>query len=245
MQDNVIEINDLHVSFYIQNQRVTSFKDFIMKMGLISPFQPKEILKGVSLNIKRGECFALMGRNGSGKSTLLRTIAGIITPASGTLEIKGRIAPMLAIGSGLEPELSGYDNIKILGTLMGMNRNELKEATAFVEEFSELSPSDLRMQVKRYSAGMMARLGFSVSVAQTPDILIVDEALSVGDIGFQEKCAFRINEIKKSGCTIVYVSHSLTELKRICTHGACLVDGKVAISGDIDTVAAYYDKLFH
>jgi ABC-type polysaccharide/polyol phosphate transport system ATPase subunit len=245
MQENVIEIHDLHVNFFIQNQRVTSLKDFVMKLGLISPFESKQILKGVNLNIKRGECFALMGRNGSGKSTLLRTIAGIITPASGHMKIRGRIAPMLSIGSGLEPELSGYDNIKILATLMGMNGQELKDATAFVEEFSELTPSDLKMQVKRYSAGMMARLGFSVSVAQTPDILIVDEALSVGDIGFQEKCAHRINEIKKSGCTIVYVSHSLTELKRICTHGACLVNGKVAITGEIDTVADYYDKLFH
>ena len=177
MQENVIEIHDLHVNFFIQNQRVTSLKDFVMKLGLISPFESKQILKGVNLNIKRGECFALMGRNGSGKSTLLRTIAGIITPASGHMKIRGRIAPMLSIGSGLEPELSGYDNIKILATLMGMNGQELKDATAFVEEFSELTPSDLKMQVKRYSAGMMARLGFSVSVAQTPDILIVDEAL--------------------------------------------------------------------
>jgi teichoic acid transport system ATP-binding protein len=128
---------------------------------------------------------------------------------------------------------------------MGMNNSEIKTATAFVETFSELSKEDLKMQVKRYSAGMIARLGFSISVAQTPDILIVDEALSVGDIGFQEKCAQRINEIKKSGCSIIYVSHSLTELKRICTHGACLVNGKVAITGEIDTVADYYDKLFH
>lgn len=245
MAETVISVKDLYVDFFIQNQAINSFKDLILSFGFVSPFQRKNILKGVSLEIKRGECFALMGKNGSGKSTLLRTLAGIITPTSGSIEVKGRIAPMLAIGSGLELELSGYDNIKVIATLMGMNRKEIKEAISFVETFSELSQADLQMQVKRYSAGMIARLGFSISVSKTPEILIVDEALSVGDIGFQEKCAQRINEIKQSGCSIIYVSHSLTELKRICTHGACLVDGKIALVDEIDVVAAYYESLFH
>jgi ABC-type polysaccharide/polyol phosphate transport system ATPase subunit len=245
MAEIVIEVKNLYVDFFVQNQAVNSFKDLVMSLGLKSPFQRKSILKGVDLEIKKGECFALMGKNGSGKSTLLRTLAGIITPTSGEMIVNGRIAPMLSIGAGLELELSGYDNIKIIATLMGMNNSEIKTATAFVETFSELSKEDLKMQVKRYSAGMIARLGFSISVAQTPDILIVDEALSVGDIGFQEKCAQRINEIKKSGCSIIYVSHSLTELKRICTHGACLVDGKIAMVAEIDKVADYYESLFH
>ncbi len=245
MQSTVIKIENLYVDFYIQNQRINSFKDLIMSFGMVSPFEKKKILKGVSLDIKKGECFALMGKNGSGKSTLLRTLAGIITPSSGAIKVEGRIAPMLSIGAGIELELSGYDNIKLIATLMGMNSKEIKETTTFVEQFSELSKADLNMQVKRYSAGMTARLGFSISVAKTPDILIVDEALSVGDIGFQEKCAHRINEIKKSGCSIIYVSHSLVELKRICTHGACLVDGKIALTGPIDEVAAYYESLFH
>jgi ABC-type polysaccharide/polyol phosphate transport system ATPase subunit len=244
MSQTVIKVEDLYVNFFIQNQAVNSFKDLVMSLGLKSPFQKKEILRGVNLEVKKGECFALMGKNGSGKSTLLRTLAGIITPSGGKIEVFGRIAPMLSIGAGLELELSGYDNIRIIATLMGMNRKEIKEATAFVEEFSELSKADLKMQVKRYSAGMVARLGFSISVSQTPDILIVDEALSVGDIGFQEKCANRINEIKASGCSIIYVSHSLVELKRICTHGACLVDGKIAMKGPIDEVAAFYESQF-
>ncbi len=245
MSDVVIRVKDLRVSFLIQNSAINSLKDLVVSFGRIKPFQKKEILKGVNLEVKRGECFALMGKNGSGKSTLLRALAGIITPASGTVKVYGRIAPMLAIGSGLEPELSGYDNIKIVTALMGMNSKETKEATAFVEDFSELSREDLSMQVKRYSAGMMARLGFSISVSKTPDILIVDEALSVGDVAFQEKCARRINEIKTSGCSIIYVSHSVTELQRICTHGACLVDGKVAFTGSIREVTRYYDKLMH
>lgn len=176
MAETVISVKDLYVDFFIQNQAINSFKDLILSFGFVSPFQRKNILKGVSLEIKRGECFALMGKNGSGKSTLLRTLAGIITPTSGSIEVKGRIAPMLAIGSGLELELSGYDNIKVIATLMGMNRKEIKEAISFVETFSELSQADLQMQVKRYSAGMIARLGFSISVSKTPEILIVDEA---------------------------------------------------------------------
>ena len=244
MDNSIIRVKDLHVSFYIQNHGINSFKDVVMSLGRKNPFMRKEILKGIDLEIQRGECFALVGRNGSGKSTLLRTLAGIITPESGSIEIRGRVAPMLAIGSGLEAELSGYDNIRVLATLMGMNNREVKEATAFVEDFSELSNADLDMQVKRYSAGMVARLAFSISVSITPDILIVDEALSVGDVGFQVKCAGRINEIKKAGCTIIYVSHSMTELRRICTHGACIVDGKVAMTGTLDEVAQFYENLF-
>ena len=180
MLETVIEVKNLYVDFFVQNQAVNSFKDLVMSLGFKSPFHRKAILKGVTLSIKKGECFALMGKNGSGKSTLLRTLAGIITPTSGEMTVNGRIAPMLSIGAGLEIELSGYDNIKIIATLMGMNNSEIKDAMEFVETFSELSKEDLGMQVKRYSAGMIARLGFSISVAKTPDILIVDEVRSTG-----------------------------------------------------------------
>jgi ABC-type polysaccharide/polyol phosphate transport system ATPase subunit len=245
MVDNVISVKDLHVNFWISGTGINSFKDVVMGLGRKKALEKKRVLQGINIEIKRGECFALMGKNGSGKSTLLRTLAGIITPEKGTIEIKGSVAPLLTIGAGLEHELSGYDNIKILGTLIGMRGAELEESVSRIRDFSELSDNDLRMQIKRYSAGMMARLAFSISVCRTPDILIVDEALSVGDQGFQEKCAGRINEMKEAGTTIIYVSHSLTELKRICTRGACLVDGKIAMSGDIEEVGDFYSQLFH
>lgn len=242
--DNVITVRDLHVNFWISGAGIYSFKDVVMSMGRQRALQKKQVLKGLNLDIKRGDCFALMGKNGSGKSTLLRTLAGIITPESGTIEIKGSVAPLLTIGAGLENELSGYENIKILGTLIGMRGKELKEAVDIIKDFSELSDDDLRMQIKRYSAGMMARLAFSISVCRIPDILIVDEALSVGDQGFQVKCADRINEMKAAGTTIIYVSHSLTELKRICTIGACLENGQIAKIGSIDEVGEYYNQSF-
>ncbi|MFN7823030.1 MAG: hypothetical protein ACK5PO_08770, partial [Bacteroidota bacterium] len=131
-------------------------------------------------------------------------LAGIITPEKGSIQIRGTVAPLLAIGAGLEHELSGYDNIRIMGTLIGLRGKELKESVQTIKNFSELSHDDLSMQIKRYSAGMMARLAFSISVCRIPDILIVDEALSVGDQGFQEKCAHRINEMKAAGTTIIY-----------------------------------------
>ena len=245
MSENVITVKDLHVNFWISGSGVNSFKDVVLSLGRKKALEKKNVLTGINLEVKRGECFALMGKNGSGKSTLLRTLAGIITPESGTIEIRGSVAPLLTIGAGLEHELSGYENIRILGTLIGMRGKELKESIEKIKDFSELSENDLKMQIKRYSAGMMARLAFSISVCRTPDILIVDEALSVGDQGFQEKCAHRINEMKESGTTIIYVSHSLTELKRICTRGACLVNGKIALVDDIDTVGDYYSSLFH
>jgi ABC-type polysaccharide/polyol phosphate transport system ATPase subunit len=244
-EDYVISVRDLYVNFWISSSGVNSFKDAVMLFGKQRALQKKQVLKGLNLDIIKGECFALMGKNGSGKSTLLRTLAGIITPESGSITIRGTVAPLLAIGAGLEHELSGYDNIKILGTLIGLRGKELKESIEVIKNFSELSHDDLNMQIKRYSAGMMARLAFSISVCRIPDILIVDEALSVGDQGFQEKCADRINEMKAAGTTIIYVSHSLTELKRICTRGACLENGRIAKIGPIDEVGAYYDQSFH
>lgn len=241
---SVISVKDLHVNFWISGTGINSFKDVVMSFGRQKALEKKQVLKGLNLEIAKGECFALMGKNGSGKSTLLRTLAGIITPESGTIEIKGSVAPLLTIGAGLEYELSGYENIKIVGTLIGMRGKELKESVEVIKQFSELSHNDLNMQIKRYSAGMMARLAFSISVCRIPDILIVDEALSVGDQGFQVKCADRINEMKAAGTTIIYVSHSLAELKRICTRGACLEDGKIAKIGLIDEVGDYYNASF-
>jgi ABC-type polysaccharide/polyol phosphate transport system ATPase subunit len=243
--ENVLTVKDLHVNFWISGTGISSFKDAVMRIGRQKALEKKQVLRGLNLEIKKGECFALMGKNGSGKSTLLRTLAGIITPESGSIEIKGSVAPLLTIGAGLEYELSGYENIKIVGTLIGMRGAELKDSVEKIKQFSELSHNDLNMQIKRYSAGMMARLAFSISVCRIPDILIVDEALSVGDQGFQVKCADRINEMKAAGTTIIYVSHSLTELKRICTRGACLEDGKIAKIGDIEEVGEYYNQSFN
>lgn len=236
----IIEAKKLTVSFMIQRHGIDSIKDFIITMGVKSPFEKKTVLRELNLTVYEGECLGVMGRNGSGKSTLLRTIAGIMQPDSGSITVNGNVAPLMALGVGLEPELSGYENIKLVGTLMGLTNRELKNQMSAIIEFSELLPDEIDMQTKRYSAGMLSRLAFSIAVASTPDILIIDEALSVGDLGFRQKCARRINEIKEAGSTIIYVSHHLEEIKNICTRAIFLEDGKIAIDGDVDEVYKYY-----
>lgn len=237
----IIEAKKLSVSFLIQRHGINNIKDFIITMGVKSPFEKKTVLKDLDLTIYRGECLGVLGRNGCGKSTLLRTIAGIMTPDGGTLTVKGNVAPLMALGVGLEPELSGLENIKLVATLMGLTKKEIKLALTSIIDFSELTQDEIEMQVKRYSSGMMARLAFSIAVANLPEILIIDEALAVGDLGFRQKCARRINEIKASGSTIIYVSHHLDEIKNICTRAIFMEDGKISVEGAVQTVCNYYE----
>jgi ABC-type polysaccharide/polyol phosphate transport system ATPase subunit len=236
----VIEAKDLSVSFMIQRHGINNIKDFIITMGVKSPFEKKTVLKGLDLTVYKGECLGVMGRNGCGKSTLLRAIAGIMKPDGGTLTVRGNVAPLMALGVGLEPELSGFENIRLVGTLMGLSRKELRDSIDSIVAFSELTDDDIDMQVKRYSSGMMARLAFSIAVANLPDILIIDEALAVGDLAFRQKCARRINEIKSAGSTIIYVSHHLDEIRNICSRAIFMEDGRVVLSGDVNEVCEYY-----
>lgn len=236
----VIEAKGLSVSFMIQRHGINNIKDFIITMGVKSPFEKKTVLKGLDLTVYKGECLGVMGRNGCGKSTLLRAIAGIMKPDGGTLTVRGNVAPLMALGVGLEPELSGFENIRLVGTLMGLSRKELRNSVDSIVAFSELTDDDIDMQVKRYSSGMMARLAFSIAVANLPDILIIDEALAVGDLAFRQKCARRINEIKDAGSTIIYVSHHLDEIRNICTRAIFMEDGKVVLNGDVNEVCEYY-----
>ncbi len=237
-----IEARGLSVSFLIQRHGINNIKDFIITMGVKSPFEKKQVLKNLDLTIYKGECVGVMGRNGCGKSTLLRTIAGVMRPDTGTLKVNGNVAPLMALGVGLEPELSGMENIKLVSTLMGLSKKELKNSLDSIIDFSELTTDEIDMQTKRYSSGMMARLAFSIAVATEHEILIIDEALAVGDLGFRKKCAKRINEIKSSGSTIIYVSHHLEEIKNICTRAIFMEDGKITLEGDVLSVCNYYEK---
>lgn len=241
-KEKIIVAENLSVSFFIQRHGINNIKDFILTMGIKSPFEKKVVLKGLDLTIYKGECFGIMGRNGSGKTTFLRTIAGIMKPDKGKLRVMGRVAPLMALGVGLEPELSGYENIKLMGILMGYTDSELKKAIPAIIEFSELSKDEIEMQAKRYSSGMLSRLAFSIGVTTHPDILIIDEALAVGDMGFRNKCAKRIDEIKAQGSTIIYVSHHMDEIKKICTRACFLEDGKITQIGPVDEICDYYEQ---
>lgn len=243
MSKPAIQITDVSFSFRVSDSGINSLREWLMR-GSRGLFPAKPVLKHIDLQIEKGSCFAILGRNGSGKSTLLRVISGIITPDNGKVEIQGRIAPVLSLGAGLEPELTGYDNIRLLCTLMGFRPKEIRFFMPQIAQFSELSESDLRMQVKRYSTGMMARLTFSIAVASQPDILIIDEVLAVGDAGFQEKCYRRIREINQQGATIIFVSHSIHDVLMLCNQACVMNDGRITFFGDVKDSCDIYTRQF-
>ena len=240
-QDTIIKIENVTISFWQNNVGVYSLKDLITQRK--SPFKTKTILHDINLEVKRGDSIGILGRNGSGKSTLLRTIAGIIKPHHGNVTVNGSFAPLLALGAGLELELTGYENITLLLALYGTARRNTN-AVDNIREFSELSDEVLRMPVKQYSSGMVARLAFSISLANDSDILIIDEVLAVGDQGFQAKCADKINQLKAAGTTILFVSHFPEGVLKICKTAILLEDGHITHRGTAEDICKDYQRLF-
>ena len=238
-----IEVRALSVDYLVQRHGSRSIKEYIVSLGSKRLLERKRILTGIDLSVRAGECFGIVGRNGSGKSTLLRVLAGIVEPVEGSVRTHGTVSPMLGLGVGLEPELTGIENAKLCATLMGCDRSGVQRTLANVRSFSGLSEEDLGMAVKRYSSGMMARLGFSIATANEPDILLVDEVLAVGDAGFQRKCYERIEVMKRRGGTVVLVSHSLGEVQRLCDRAACMEQGHVVKVGHPHEVGMHYHEL--
>jgi len=238
-----IQLRALNVEYLVQRHGFRSIKEYLVSFGSKKLLERKRILHDVELEIFSGECFGIVGRNGSGKSTLLRVLAGIVEPSSGTVDVQGVVAPMLALGVGLEPELSGWENARLCAALMGQARSEAKRTIDHVRSFSGLSDADLDMPVKRFSTGMGARLGFAIATANDPDVLLIDEVLAVGDAGFQQKCYARIAELKLRGSTVVLVSHSLGEVQRLCDRAACIENGTVVKVGSTHEVGVHYHDL--
>jgi ABC-2 type transport system ATP-binding protein len=239
--DTIISVDNVTISFWQNNVGVYSVKDLITQRK--SPFKSKIILSDISLQVSRGESIGILGRNGSGKSTLLRTIAGIIRPQKGSVTVNGSFAPILAIGAGLETELTGYENIHMLLSLYGTRRRGTN-AVENIREFSELSDEVLHMPVKQYSSGMVARLAFSISLANDSDILIIDEVLAVGDQGFQAKCAEKIQQLKAAGTTILFVSHFPEGVLRICDNAVLMEGGRITHRGTAQEICDKYRMLF-
>ena len=239
--ENLITFDDVSVSFWQNNLGIHSIKDLVVHRK--NPFKNKTILKDISFTVKSGESLGIIGRNGSGKSTLLRTIAGVVKPEKGSITINGSFAPILAIGAGLENELNGYENISLLLSLYGTarkNANAIEE----IKAFSELTDEVLRMPVKRYSSGMVARLAFSISLANDADILIIDEVLAVGDQGFQAKCLEKIFQVKDAGKTILFVSHFPDDVQKICDNAILLEGGQITHRGSAPEICGKYRMLF-
>jgi lipopolysaccharide transport system ATP-binding protein len=202
----------------------------------------REVLTDFSLDIQRGESIALLGRNGAGKSTLLALIAGVIRPTRGTLHVRGRVSPLLELGAGFHPELSGRENVMLNGVLLGLRRAQVAARMSQIVEFSELEKS-INEPVRTYSTGMIARLGFSVAAHLDPEILLIDEVLAVGDASFQAKCVEKIREFQRRGVTIVFVSHELKHVGELCDRAVVIADNRAAFVGDVPAAIAYYDGM--
>ncbi|MGQ8773500.1 ABC transporter ATP-binding protein [Serratia sp. NA_112.1] len=196
-------------------------------------------VEDISFQVQKGESVALIGRNGAGKSTSLGLVAGVMKPSSGTVSVVGRVASMLELGGGFHPELTGRENIRLNATLLGLRRKELKQRLDKIIEFSELGEF-IDEPIRVYSSGMLAKLGFSVITQVDPDILIIDEVLAVGDIAFQRKCLKTINEFKKKGVTILFVSHNLEDVEKICDKVIWIENHKMREMGDAHSVISQY-----
>lgn len=196
-------------------------------------------LQDVSFRLKRGGTLGIVGPNGAGKSTMLKMLARVSLPTSGHIEINGRLAALIELGAGLHPELTGHENISLYGSILGMTRQEIKERYDAIVEFSELGRF-IPVPLKKYSSGMLARLAFSIAVHSKADILLIDEVLSVGDVGFQNKCLQRMKERIREGTTIIFVSHNITAVRDLCAETIFLSKGKVEVQGKTEMVLDRY-----
>ncbi|MBJ7575065.1 ABC transporter ATP-binding protein [Luteimonas sp. MC1828] len=208
----------------------------------LRPVEEFHALRDVSLDIRRGESIGVIGRNGSGKSTLLQIIAGILQPTTGELMVSARIAALLELGAGFNPEFTGRENVRMNASLLGLSQRQIDERMGGILAFAEIG-SHVDQQVKTYSSGMFMRLAFAVAVHTDPDVLIVDEALSVGDIYFQRKCFKRIEQMRQDGCTLLFVTHAIDSVLQLCDRGIVLDGGRVVFDGDAQPAVKQYLKV--
>lgn len=236
----IIKIINLSKFYNIYNRPLERLIEFF---GLKKSAQKFSALKNINLEIKKGETIGIIGVNGSGKSTLLQIIAGTLAPSSGKLEVNGRISALLELGSGFNPEFSGRENVFLNAAILGLSKAQIIEKYNSIVEFSGLSHERLEQPVKTYSSGMYVRLAFAVAVSAEPDILIIDEALSVGDEAFQRKSFARIREIKENGGTVIMVSHSAQHIIDLCDRVVLIDKGEVILEGEAKKVVQNYHKL--
>lgn len=212
--ENAIEVNDITKSFKIYSDKGKTLKDRLSVLGR-NKYQKRDVLRGISFNVKKGEAVGLIGKNGCGKSTTLKMLTRIMFPDSGTIKIRGKVSSLLELGAGFHPDMSGRENIYLNASIFGLTKKEIETKIDKIIEFSELEDY-IENPVRTYSSGMYMRLAFSVAINVDAEILLIDEILGVGDVSFQKKCFEKLQEIKQQGTTIVIVSHSLEQIEQIC-----------------------------
>jgi ABC-type polysaccharide/polyol phosphate transport system ATPase subunit len=248
---NAIEVDHLTKDFRVYHRTFSSLKSmamhavtrFIKRSGKPG-FEIRRVLNDLTFDIKQGETVALLGRNGSGKSTLLSILSRIYLPTSGEARIYGRVMSLLELGAGFHQELTGMDNLRFQAAMLGFPDDELKHRLERIISFSELDPTVLDLPVRMYSSGMQLRLAFSTAINLDAEILLVDEALAVGDQGFQDKCIAKMSELQEQGKTIVMVTHGLDQLKSFAHRALWLEKGKIIADGDPDSIVSEYRAMF-
>lgn len=237
-----VSVQSLGVKFHLSEQKVDNLKEYIIRI-LKHQMRYKEFwaLKEVSFEIKKGERVAILGLNGAGKSTLLKVIAGVLKATEGSVKRSGVLVPLLELGAGFDPQYTGAENIYLYGAMLGYSKAFLKEKYDEIVAFSELGDF-IHVPLKNYSSGMRARLGFSIATLVEPDILILDEVLSVGDAKFRKKSENRIKEMFAKGTTVLFVSHNLTQVRSLCTRAIWLEQGRLVDDGPVEEVADRFEK---
>ena len=238
--DLVIDVRDVSVRYTVPHERIPTLKEFAVRWlrGRVE-WREFQALTDVSLRVARGDSIGIVGRNGAGKTTLLKVIARVLRPCVGTVRTVGRVVPLLELGAGFDPELSGRENIFLNGAMLGHTTRYMAERFDAIVGFAELEEF-IDAPLRTYSTGMVARLGFSIATDVEPDVLLIDEVLSVGDIGFQQKCAERMDRFRTQGVTFVLVSHSMETVARLCARALWLEGGRVAHDGPARDVAAAF-----
>ncbi|KOP66245.1 teichoic acid ABC transporter ATP-binding protein [Bacillus sp. FJAT-18019] len=242
MDEIAVSIKDVSIKFNMQIEKIDNLKEYLVKL-LKGKINYKEFwaLQNISFDIYKGEVFGLVGLNGAGKSTLLKVIAGVLKPTSGKLSVSGTIVPLIELGAGFDMELSARENIYLNGAILGYSRKFIEEKFDEIIEFAE-TQEFLDVPLKNYSSGMLARIAFAISTVVEPEILIVDEILAVGDYKFQQKCMERIQKMLSNGVTVLFVSHSASQVEQLCTRVAYLDKGRLIEVGATNEVLAKYLK---
>lgn len=240
MNDIVIEVKNATVRFNKSAESISGLKEYIIKMLKRElMFQEFLALKNINFTVKRGESWGLIGKNGSGKSTLLKLISGIIRPYQGNVTVNGSISPLIELGAGFDLELTARENIFLNGALLGYSKKFIESHFQEIIDFAELNDF-IDVPIKNFSSGMSARLGFAIATVQKPDILIVDEVLAVGDFAFQQKCKERMENLLSNGTTLLFVSHSIEQVKELCSKAIWIDNGEVRAIGETHSVSQEY-----
>ena len=247
MSDVAIRVENVSKNFLLPHEKVGSIKSIFTNMVRYiqskRSYETQHALKNVSLEIKKGEFFGIVGRNGSGKSTLLKMLAGIYQPTSGKISVEGRLVPFIELGVGFSPELTGKQNVYLNGALLGFSEKEIDEQYDDIVDFAELKPF-MDQKLKNYSSGMQVRLAFSMAVRAKADVLLIDEVLAVGDADFQRKCFNYFNKLRKDTTTVIFVSHNMTAVREYCDRAMLIEKSKVVEIGSTDSVSEKYLRLF-